>query len=367
MNCTTNHPQSAQFAAAGLPTLIGSLPLSDHSEALDLILAHTPEIPLWPQLPGNPDEGMLQQFSEGLAGIRKEDGRTFFAADDPGLAEEMLHFFEDYLALEEAPATPPARFTVRRELAAGLYLLAERAPSLDKAVAFKGQITGPFTLLTGLKDQAQRLAYYNPELKDMVVKGLAGKAGWQTRMLAAAGKPVLTFIDEPALAGLGSSAFISIDLKELAGEIAEVTAAIHASGGLAGVHVCANTDWSLLLPPAAGVDIISFDAHGYFDRFISDRGQVLDFLARNGIIAWGIVPTGSAEKVAAETVDSLVDRWEEQARTLGGAEIDLGEILNRTLITPSCGTGSLPPEMAVRVLELTAGTSRVLRARYLAG
>jgi len=365
MNCTDHEKLTSDFRPDGLPTLIGSLPLADHARALELILTHTPEIPLWPQLPANPGEDMLRQFSEGLAGITMENDRIFFAADRPEFDEEMLHFFEDYLAAEEDPATTPARFQISRDLAAGLYLLAEKSPDLKDCVAFKGQITGPFTMLTGLKDQDQRLAYYNPQLRDMTVKGLAAKAAWQTKMLAAAGRPVLTFIDEPALAGLGSSAFISIDLDQLAGELAEVTGAIHAAGGLAGVHVCANTDWSLLLPPAAGVDIISFDAYGYFDRFVSDRDLVLSFLDRGGIIAWGIVPTGSEEKIAAETTESLVARWEEQAKTLGAGDLGPEEILSRTLITPSCGTGSLTLEMAERVLSLTASVSKTLRRKYI--
>ncbi len=362
MNCTDND-KLRRFSPGGFPVLIGSLPLTGHAEALDLILAHTPEIPLWPQLPANPGEDMIRQFSEGLAGIREKDGSAFFDTSDPGLEEELLHFFEDYLAFEENPDQPPERFTISRGRAAGLHLLAGRAATL-KVRALKGQVTGPFTMLTSLKDAEQRLAHYDPQLKEMTVKAVAAKAGWQTRFLGASGHTVLTFIDEPALAGLGSSAFISIDMEELAAELAEVTCAIHEAGGLAGVHVCANTDWRLLLEPAAGVDIVSFDAYGFFDRFISDRGLVLSFLDRGGIIAWGIVPTGSEEKIMAESAESLARRWEEQAGVLAGNDLEIPKILERTLITPSCGTGSLPVHAAERVLELTAETSRLLRERF---
>jgi len=50
------------FQANGLATLIGSLPLADHHEALDLILEHMPEIPIWAQLPVHGREGMMVQF-----------------------------------------------------------------------------------------------------------------------------------------------------------------------------------------------------------------------------------------------------------------------------------------------------------------
>ena len=51
------------------PVLIGSLPLSDHEQALDLIWEHTPDFPLWPQLPQNPREGMVRQFLSGMPGL----------------------------------------------------------------------------------------------------------------------------------------------------------------------------------------------------------------------------------------------------------------------------------------------------------
>ena len=44
------------FQAKGLATLIGSLPLADHNEALDLILEYMAVIPNWAQLPGNREE-----------------------------------------------------------------------------------------------------------------------------------------------------------------------------------------------------------------------------------------------------------------------------------------------------------------------
>ena len=68
----------SDFNPAGLATLIGSLPLSNHEEALEWIFSHTPDIPLWPQLPCNPLEGMLRQFIEGFPGIIEEEQHTFF-------------------------------------------------------------------------------------------------------------------------------------------------------------------------------------------------------------------------------------------------------------------------------------------------
>jgi hypothetical protein len=43
--------------------------------------------------------------------------------------------------------------------------------------------------------------------------------------------------------------------------------------------------------------------------------------------------------------------------------IDRGMILNQSILTPSCGTGSLPIELAEKVFELLASVSTALATR----
>ncbi len=353
---------SEKFSPRGLATLIGSLPVPDHAKGLEMINRYTPEIPLWPQLPGNPREGMLVQFMEGMIGL-VESERTYF--DTTGdFDEKLLPFFEEFLAVSEDPdALMSSRFAISRERAGGLYLLKDTVAASTRAEAVKGQITGPFTTLTGLQDQDQRLSYYNPSLREMIVQGLAMKGAWQVNFLKQTGLPVLIFIDEPALAGLGSSSFITISQEDIAEDLNQVAGAIRGAGGLAGVHVCANTEWNLLL--TGNIDIISFDAYNFFDRFITCRSQIHSYLERGGILAWGIVPTSEEDKIAAESTESLTARWEAQAAELSTGRWTIPAILEQSLITPSCGTGSLAPELAEKVLTLTSEVSATLRRKYL--
>ena len=358
------------FSANGLPLLIGSLPLTDHREALDWIFAATPEIPLWPQLPTNPFERMMPQFAEGIPCIREEDltdpeGRILFDVSGADFGKDMLAFFEEYMAVAEDPKKlTDSRFKVSSDRAEGLYLLAEAIGAREDLVAVKGQVTGPFTMLTGIKDREGRAGYYNETIREMVIKGIAMKAAWQTRLLAGkTDKQVIMFIDEPSLAGLGSSAFISVAAAEIQEMINEVAGAIHQAGGLAGIHVCANTDWELLLE--SQIDILSFDAYSFFDKFAPLKNTINTYLDRGSIIAWGGVPTGRAEDIEKENSDSLTALWESQAELLVGPNRNKKTLLRQSFITPSCGTGSLKPELAKKVLELTRAVSDNLRAKYL--
>jgi hypothetical protein len=88
-------------------------------------------------------------------------------------------------------------------------------------------------------------------------------------------------------------------------------------------------------------------------------------MERGGIIAWGIVPTAEEEIIIRETTESLVAKWEEQAALLTTERWTTSAILEQTMITPSCGTGSLSLELAEKVLKLTSEISATLRAKYL--
>ncbi len=352
-----------EFQADGRPLLIGSLPLKDHEQALKWVFDYTPEIPLWVQLPLYPEEMMIAQFLPGMPGVTVEEDRVFIDTSGEFFDDEILAFYEAYMALTAGDVDiDTTRFAMGPDTAPGFFrLLTYIEKGAAAPVALKGQISGPVTFGLGLTDREGRAVFYDEQAKDVMVKLLAQKAGWQVGKLAAAGLPVILFLDEPAMAGFGSSEMISISREEILACLNEVIAAVHLKGGLAGIHVCANTDWSLIL--ASEVDIVNFDAYSYFDRFILYADQIRHFIDKGGIIAWGIVPTSFSEDIERETTASLLKKWQDQMAQMEALGIDRSILLRQSLITPSCGTGALSPAHAKRVLELTAGLSKAIRTK----
>ena len=351
----------SEFKACGLPALIGSVPLKDHTEATKLVMKYAADIPLWVQLPFYKEEGMVAQFLPGMPGVVTEDDRTFIDSTVDGFDDEVLKFYEDYLMVTEGGAElSGSRFEVSEASAKGFYeFIRQVEASPDTLTAVKGQITGPITFATGTTDREGRAIFYDDQLRDIAIKQLALKAGWQTKELARLGYPVIMFFDEPALAGFGSSAFLTITKEDVAAAIGELIQAVHAENGLAGVHVCANTEWDILLD--SDLDVISFDAYEYFEKFMLSADKIKAFMARGGILASGIVPTSNTDDIDKESAESLAEKWEQQATALEGIGISREMVLAQTLITPSCGTGSLPLEYAVKVLELTRDVSNIIR------
>ena len=353
--------RAIRWLPGGAATLVGSMPHRDRDQVLDLILGEMIEIPVWPQLSAYRGEQMMIQFIEGLPGLVSHDGRSRFLTRGSSFEAELLAFYEEYLAVTTGElALHESRFRLGDENGGTLFAFIERLKTGRRSVtAVKGQTVGPFTLLSGLQDEDDRLALYDPRLRDVVVKTLALKAQWQAELLGRHGAPPLVFIDEPVLSGFGSSAFISVAADDIRAMVEEVARHIHEAGGLAGVHVCANTDWSILF--GTSVDVINFDAYTYFERFALYRDELSSFLKRGGAVAWGLVPTTDDDSTGRETAESLARKWLEQAGTLTGPGLSLESLLQHSLITPSCGCGSLGEAVAERVVRLTRRVSDRIR------
>ena len=334
--------------------------MTDHKEATRLVLQYAPEIPLWVQLPLYKEEGMIPQFVDGLPGLDDTDGKTHINTTRADFEDSLLAFYDAYVAVTEGGTdVSDSLFAMTDKTARGFFALLDELKTRDtRPQAVKGQITGPITMGTGLANQDDRAVFYDDQLRDAMLKLIAMKAKWQTRMLKQTGCPVIMFFDEPALAGYGSSAFLSISKEDILNAFTEVMAPVHDEGGLTGVHVCANTDWSLVLDSPA--DIVSFDAFSYADNFILYPDLIRKFIDRGGILAWGIVPT-SAEDLAGVTLEPLVAKWKDDFQKIVDLGIPEETLMAQSLITPSCGTGSLSLEEATKVLTLTREVSLAVR------
>jgi methionine synthase II (cobalamin-independent) len=347
-------------------TTIGSLPHTDVARGTVLMFEHTPEIPSWVQFPRrNRYENMMIQFTEGLPGLVEEDERFYFDTARADYVDQLTDFYTRYLAVtEEGDRDALESFCLSERYAAGVGGFLGCLPRHRQAAwMLKGQVTGPFTQGTNLLDQDRRCAYYDEQLRDVIVKAVALRAAWQVERLSAFGLPVMIFLDEPSLLGFGSQTYLTVSREDVLGDIDEVVAEIHARGGLAGVHCEENTDWSLLME--TGLDILDFDAYDHMRAMTLYPAELRAFFERGGWLGWGIVPTLDRGAAARETVPSLLDRFEEGVERLVAKGFERELLLRRALITPSCGAGGVLDEpLAERVLGLLRDLSSTLRERH---
>ncbi|MHB8170868.1 MAG: uroporphyrinogen decarboxylase/cobalamine-independent methonine synthase family protein [Thermincolia bacterium] len=349
------------FKPACLATGVGSVPYGEANQAIDFVNTWLGNIPHWPQL-ALPGEQLINQYLSPLIqlGLVVEPGdkAPHFDTTQADWVEKLTNFYGLYLEAEETGQVPQL-FAFPYESAQGFYTFLEQLKTKGTGGAkyLKGQVTGPVTLGLQLFDQDRRSAYYHPELRDIVLKTVALQARWQAQALKEAGLPVIMVIDEPGLYGYGLSTHITLNRDEIINELNTVIQTVKSTGALVGVHVCANTDWSLVLE--VGIDLVSFDSYEYFQGFSLYASEIKAFLERGGVLAWGIAPT--SEKAWQETTESLRQMFYDQVKVLTDKGIDYRVIMDQSLITPSCGTASLSQDLALKVYNLTQNLSHALR------
>lgn len=341
-----------EFQYPFITTGIGSFPHQDEKEVFGLILKNFPEIPFWPQLPKRSFlEGMVVQYSEGFPSLRwNEKEQRVWIETSQGFEKEIEKFYQRF---EEGDLEP---FQITEDFAKGLRILKDLSTKdhRNRIKYIKGQITGPITFGLSLADQEQKPIFYDPSLRDILVKHLSLKARWLEKQYhdLFPETPTIIFFDEPSLASFGS-AFSGLNREDV---ILSLNECYNAVKGLKGTHCCGNTDWGVLL--STGLDILSFDAYDYLETLSLYPKELKAFLERGGILAWGIVPT--SEAIIKEDAQSLVNRLKKGIENLSQKGID-PVLLRRAIITPSCGTAAIPVPLAERACELTAEVSKRLR------
>ncbi|MFA6222060.1 MAG: methionine synthase [Desulfomonilaceae bacterium] len=332
-----------------LTSAIGSMPHTDATAAVDLILNSLKTAPHLPQLSRrDPREQMWIQFSEKLPGFQVdlENLKYFFDTSDES-SVSVEKFYEEYLKILEG--SPSEAFEITRDYGLGIELFIERLiEERSKSSFLKAQVTGPLSFALSVTDEHGKPIFYHPVFRDIAVKGMGLKAMWLVEKMKPFSDNVILFFDEPSLSAYGSSAFLGVSSSDVIDSLNEVFSMASSVGAITGVHCCGNTDWSLLMQTT--VDIINFDAVDYLDSLAIYPKQLSNFLERGGVLAWGAVPNDS--RINQESTDLTFERLRKGLLLLEEKGINRELLLNNIIITPACGCSSLTIEETEKVYSI---------------
>jgi len=345
--------QKESFKPQFLATGVGSIPLTNGEDALELIWNSVPHAPHWPQLPRlGAESAFVGQYLNALieTGVIADIEVPKFQVDASDWVDRLTAFYTLYLEALEGDQQALERFGFSSQGGEGFEAFCRNLEQYGtrNAVLLKGQLSGPLTLGMQITDKSRKASYYDDTLRDMLVKTVTLHAEWQTKRLSQFGLPVLMIIDDPGLYAFGTSSHITLTREPIIEDLNSIVEGINKQGGIAGVHVCAGMDWTVLFD--SDVQVVNFDAYDYMQSMIALAEPLNRFLKRGGILSWGIVPTNPI--VLAETSLSLKLRLEDNIQELVKRGIDETLLRQQSMLTPSCGTGTLSKEMAEHVYRL---------------
>jgi len=344
------------FYPNALPTGVGSMPHHETSQACRFVAGTLSLAPFWPQLPQRSfRENMYVQYSEGFPGFQIDETEGKMWVETSLMMEGLEAFYEKVMSSDLNA------FRISLEYAEGLYKMPEilNAVHPEGLQIYKGQVTGPVSMGLTVTDENKRAIIYNEAAEDVVVKMVALKGKWVESYMreAVVAEKYLMFFDEPYMVSFGS-AYLNMSREQVIGYLNECFDAVSC---MVGVHCCGNTDWSVILDTT--VDVVNFDAYEFGVGLTLYSEHLERFLDRGGILAWGIVPT--SEAVRHENVTSLVQRLDDLLGRLEAKGFDKKEVLKQSMVTPSCGTGSLTVALAEEIFEKTVDVSKRVQDLYL--
>lgn len=346
---------------------VGSLPNKDVESAMKTVEKHFSQIPFWPQLARfNRNEDMINQFLENLPGlvIDQSAEKVYLENESDTFFEQLEELFMNY---EEIIADISSellnKYAITEENSSTLKPFLEIIKKTKPKFA-KGQIVGPFTLATTLTDKEGRCTFYDETLREVVVKTLSLKALWQINEIKKVSPDTtpIIFIDEPSISQLGTSAFITISKEDVIGVLKEVSDLIKENGALSAIHCCGKCDW--IVPIESGVDIINLDGYFFAQNLSIFSNELKPFLENGGIIAWGIVPTLDKDALEKASIDEMTAKFDEAIGYLVKKGINKDLLLKNSMVTPSCGAGSLTVKLAEKAMMLTQELSLTIKRKY---
>ena len=310
----------------GMTSGIGSLPHRDVDHAARFVLDHM-ALPAIPTLPRrSPAEGMIAQAVVGIEGITLGQ----YGA----------------IAVDAARIDPsnPVTTDLLHDAFGGFRAFLEAAPGRVRAV--KWQFVGPVTLGMALTRAGvpDHLAF------DVAVHAVRSHVQHLLDIVDEALPDVqqVVFIDEPLIGELTEPGFAiapdtAIDL------ISGALAAIEPRA-ISGLHTCADADWSSML--ATGPQVLAIPVSS---TIVHSAGYLHQFLARGGVVAWGVIPTDGPIPTSAErSWRRLTELWCQLVQR----GCDQVQLRQQCIVTPECGLGMHSQQVAERVHRLTAEIGR---------
>lgn len=296
---------------------MGILPHTDVARALDLALSL--DIPFWPQLPKlDYYEDMYVQVTENFPGVRIDEENRRIDFNNERFFEELPAF------IERMEDDETYRLTGRYSAVYHEFL----SRDLSSFYAIRGQIEGPVSFGFSVKDETDRPLIYNDDVRELLIEFMARKVTVMGKELAEKNPRSFMFVDEPGLEFIFSS--LSGYPEDAARR--DMDRFFSLVGGNRGVHLCGNPDWDFLL--RTPMDILSFNAFGRGDRFVNYVPSIKAFLAKGGIVGWGMVPANYDDFYSTK-VDGLMEMLEQFWESLEKAGIPREELLPRSLLMPA--------------------------------
>jgi hypothetical protein len=200
---------------------------------------------------------------------------------------------------------------------------------------------------------------FDDTVRPFMFEFMAKRINTQLDRLKLLNKNAFMFVDEPGLQFLFSSMAGYNDLQAKD----DLDLFFSMIDRPRGIHLCGNPDWDFLLN--LDLDILSLDVYTNAEIFSSYAPSIKNFLDNDGVIVWGIIPTGF-EAFEKEDIDSLTTQLENVWQVLAKKGVDIPYMLQKSMLSPAtcCLVNPDKEKTVEKAFAAVQKLSDMLRTKY---
>ncbi len=329
---------------------VGDLPYDDIQLCKRMMLRLYENLPFLPELPLiDANDNIFNRTFNGIDCIKIKDGKILLpdAENDKFVLTlmkldkiyncETLSDFDDFV--NDAP-----------------YMQIYEA-MLEK---FKPKYTvlhlfGPFTFANSVFNRNAGLLLTDRNYRKFIIQLITIKALWyiyKIKSISPETKPIIMF-NENLLYKFGTLKRTneSITNDSISSLFAKIFSKLKKAGAVIGVQSFEKCNWQLVLD-ANYVNIISFGAYNNPNNLNIIADSVNNFLARGGIINWGIVPVSNENIIKSLNIDYLFSKFQTTLEDLASEGVSADLLYKNSTVSIDGNLSKIPILFAEKALIL---------------
>ena len=216
------------------------------------------------------------------------------------------------------------------------------------------RLIGPYSLADAIFNISTHTLLHDKDYRKYIIQAVTVKALWflnKIKSFSPNTKPIILFEEEHLhkLSSLKRN-YDDITNDMITMTFSKVFQKIQKNGGLVGVQSFEKCNWQIILD--SNVDLISFDAYNNPRSLNIIAEKLQKFLAKGGIVNWGIVPAKNENSIRILNLDTMQKIFTKAIENLANDGVSLDMLYQNSTVSVQTNLSNIPILFAEKAMMI---------------
>ena len=339
---------------------VGSLPYEDIQLCKQMMLRLFEKVPFLPELPlMDPNDNLLQRTIDNIPSFKFVDNKLIIDDRD---YDKLMQFVMHIDKMLTSGSFDVKEYGFDTQFMFMHTKILKRLKPKTTIV----NLMGPFTLANSIFNKNAASILLDKTYRQFIFDTVLVKALWSIHKVKEASPETVPLImfDEKLLFKFGTLKRTneSITKETLTTLFSRLFAKVKKEGALVGVQAFEKCNWQLIFE-SGNVDIISFDAYNNPSNLNILAQSVNAYLAKGGLINWGIIPVMNENAIRSLNITTLQKRFESTIDALSKEGVSMDLLLRNSTVSVQGDLSKHPIIFAEKAIMMASQLGAKLPAK----